>query len=64
MHAAALRQIRAADKLSVHPVFHELIINYASCLEKLHHKRCIQYKFTSIINWFNISDLLDVEKFY
>ena len=62
MHAAVIHHIGTADRLSVHPVFHELIIGYASCLEKLHHERCILYKFTSIFNWLNISDLIDKKK--
>ena len=32
-----------------------------SCFEKLHHERCIYYKFANIIHCFNISDLHDVE---
>ena len=60
-HAAVIHHIGSADSFSVFPVFHQLIRGHVSCLEKLHHERCIYYKFTNIINCFNISDLHDVE---
>ena len=61
MHAAVINHIGSADSFSVYPVFHHLIRGYVSSFEKLHHERFILYKFTNIINCFNISDLHDVE---
>ena len=60
-HAAVIHQIGSADSFSVYPVFHKLIRGHVSCFEKLDHERFILYKFTNIINCFNISDLHDVE---
>ena len=60
-HAAVILHIGSADSFSVYPVFHQLIRGHVSCFEKLHHERCIHYKFTNIINCFDISDLHDVE---
>ena len=60
-HAAVVHHIRSADSFSLYPVFHQLIRGHVSCFEKLHHKGFIWYKFTNIINCFNISDLHDVE---
>ena len=59
-HTALIHHIGSADSFSVYPVFHQLIKGHVSCFEKLHHERCICYKFTNIINCFNISDLHDV----
>ena len=59
-HTALIHHIGSADIFSVYPVFHQLIKGHVSCFEKLHHERCIYYKFTNIINCFNISDLHDV----
>ena len=61
MHLAVIHHIGSADSFSVYPVFHQLIRGHVSCFQKLHHERCIYYKFTNIINCFNISDLHDVE---
>ena len=58
-HAAVIHHIGSADSFSVYPVFHHLIRGHVSCFEKLHHERFISYKFTNIINCFNISDLHD-----
>ena len=60
-HAAVIYHIGSADSFSVYPVFHQLLRDHVSCFEKLHHERFILYKFTNIINCFNISGLHDVE---
>ena len=59
-HAACIHHIGAADSLGVHSVSHQLIRGHVSCLEKSHQ----EYKITSMINWFNMFDLLDVEKIH
>ena len=61
MHAALIHHIGSTDSFSVYPVFHQLIRGHVSCFEKLHHEKCIYYKFANIIHCFNISDLHDVE---
>ena len=60
-HAAVIHHIGSADSFSVYPVFHKLIRGHVSCSEKLYHERFIYYKFTNIINCFNVSDWRDVE---
>ena len=60
-HAAVIHHIGSADSFSVYPVFHRLIRGHVSCFEKLHHERCIYYKFTNKLSCFNITDLHDVE---
>ena len=60
-HAAVINHIGSANSFSVYPVFHQLVRSHVSCFEKLHHERFISYKFTNIINCFNISDMYDVE---
>ena len=60
-HAAVIHHIGSADRFSVYPVVYQLISGHVSSFEKLHHERCIYYKFTNITNCFNISDLHDVE---
>ena len=59
--AAVIHHIGSANRFSVYPVFHQLIRGHVSCFEKLHNERCIYYKFTNMINCFNISDLHVVE---